>query len=640
MEKHITVGIAGHVDHGKTALVRCLTGIDTDRLSEEKQRGLSIESGIAPLKLLSDTQIALVDVPGHTNFLKNTIRGLSNVDMAILVVAADDGVMPQTLEHLEILKFLNAKSGFIVLSKADLVDNETLELAELEVQEAVDGSFLEGKTVLRFSAIDKRGLEDIRLNIEMEGEKVAGKNLEAPFRLWVDQVRSFAGFGTVATGTILSGIVRRDELIHLLPSEKETRVRFLEVHHQKVPQAIAGQRVGINLHKAPLKEVRRGMVLAKTGTISPSYLLNAELHLLKSAPKPIRNRQRVKLYLGTSVTNAMIVIMEKQQLEPGEKGIAQFRLMKPVVALPGDPFVVCLLNIPTVIGGGQVLEIPWEKYRQAKALTTLPYLKSLQDRNLKTVVEHLFKGTLNRLVTASKLARNTGFSLAELEAEIKARAKSGELLYFEGRSFFPKTRYQTLKRQLPEVVEKILTQDPLKMTVTTEEIKKQLAPSLDEVPFQRMLAELCNEGNLIKVNGGFQIRDFSVKLSPERERLVALLLDYARESGFIPFSADTFWKANGRNLNKNEIQRLLDYLHTQKRLIRLNNRRFLSPKVMELIKERVMKVIKKNGRLTIGDCKEVLGYGRTVGIPVFEYLDSIGFTRRQGNERVLKAEDR
>lgn len=632
----MTIGIAGHVDHGKTALVQCLTGIDTDRLQEEKRRGLSIESGIAPLKLPSGTQMALVDVPGHTDFLKNTIRGLSSVDMAILVVAADDGVMPQTLEHLEILNFLKVKSGFIILSKADLVDDETLELAELEIRDAISGTFLEGKPVLPFSAIDNRGLEDIRLNIEMEGESVAGKNLDAPFRLWVDQVRSFMGFGTVATGTILSGIVRRDELIQLLPSEKETRVRFLEVHHQKIPEAVSGQRVGINLHRVPLKEVRRGMVLTKPGTASPSYLLNMELHLLKSALKPIRNRQRVKLYLGTSVANAMVVLMQKERLEPGEKGLVQFRLMKPVAALPGDPFVVSLLNIPAIIGGGQVLEIPWEKYREAKALIILPYLKALQEGNLKTVIEHLFTSNLNRLVTAGELARNTGFSLAELEAEIRARVKSGELLSFESRGVFAKIRYQTLKRQLPGVVEKILTQDPLKMTVSSEEIKKQLAPSLDDTLFQRMLAEICNQGKLIKIDGGFQIRNFSAKLSDEREKLITLLLDYAEGSGFVPFSAHTFWKLNKRKSNINEIQRLLDYLHTQKRLLRLNNRRFLSPRAMGQIKEGVRGVIEKNGRLTIGDCKEVLGYGRTVGVPVFEYLDSIGFTRREEDGRVLK----
>jgi len=637
MGKHITIGVAGHVDHGKTAFVQCLTGIDTDRLREEKRRSLSIEAGIAPLKLLSGTQIALVDVPGHIDFLKNTIRGLSNVDMAILLVAADDGVMPQTLEHLEILKFFKVESGFIVLSKADLVDNETLELAELEIKGLVEGTFLEGKPIIPFSAIDRRGLEKIRVNIERQAENVAGKNFQSPFRLWIDQVRSFAGFGTVATGTILSGTIGQDDLIHLLPTGKETRARFLKVHHKKVSQAVAGQRVGINLHKVPLNEVRRGMALTEPGTISLSYLINAELHLIKSAPKPIRNRMRVKLYLGTSVTNALVVLMEKEQLEPGEKGLIQFRLMKPMAAFPGDPFVICLLNIQTVIGGGTILEITQEKFRPAKVENTVPYLQSLQKGDLKVAIEHFFKMNLSRLITADELARNTGFPTEEVDGEIRSRIEKGEILCFEDQGYFGKTRYQTLKRQLLEVVERILKQDPLKMTASAEEIRNQLAPSLNEAPFQKMLAELCQKGKLIKKDGGFQVRDLSVKLSDERERLITLLLDYAKRSGFVPFSADTFWKVHKKKFNKNEVQRLLDYLHTQKSLIRLNNRRYLTPQTMEHIKERVQQIIMKKGCLTLADSKEILGYGRTVGVPVLEHLDSIGFTRRQGDRRALKS---
>jgi selenocysteine-specific elongation factor len=635
MKKHITIGIAGHVDHGKTALVRCLTGFDTDRLQEEKRRGLSIESGVAALKLPSGEQVALVDIPGHTDFLKNAIRGLSCVDMAILVVAADDGVMPQTQEHLEILNFLKVKNGFIVLSKADLVDDETLELAELELLDMIKNTFLEGKPVLPFSAINRRGLEDVLQNIGLEVERAAEKNVTVPFRLWIDQVKSFSGFGTVATGTIFSGSVKKDQIICLMPSGKETRVRFIEVHHKKVLEAFAGERAGINLHKIPLKEVKRGMVLAKQGTVRPSYLLNAELKVLKDSLKPIRNRQRVKLYLGTFVTNAMVVLMEKERLEPGEEGLAQFRLMKQVAALLGDLFVICPLNVQTIIGGGEVLEIPLERYRQAKADKIIPYMKALQKKDLKNVVEHLYTNNLNRLVTEADIAGSTGFSSVELEAQIKDGVKSGQLLYFEGEGFIAKTRYQALKGQLPEVVENMLTQDPFKLNITFEEIKKQLAPFLDEAPFQRMLAELCNEGTLIKTNEGFQISNLSVRLSDERERLINLMLDYAKRSGFVPFSAHTFWKFHKTKTTLNEIQRLLDYLHNKKRLICLNNRRFISIEAMEQIKERVKKVIEKNDKLAIGDCKDVLGYGRTVGFSVFEYLDSIGFTHRQGDERVL-----
>lgn len=630
MEKHITIGIAGHVDHGKTALVRCLTGIDTDRLQEEKRRGLSIESGIAPLKLPSGVQIALIDVPGHTEFLKNAIRGLSVVDMAILVVAADDGVMPQTREHLDILNLLGAKSGFIVLSKADLVDDDILELDELEIRDMISGTFLEGKPVFPFSAIDRRGVADILLNIEMETERVAGKNLDAPFRLWIDQVKSFMGFGTVVTGTILSGTVRQDDTLHLLPPERETRARFLEVHHRKVPQAVAGERVGINLHNLSLREVKREMLLAEPHTVNTGYLLNVELKVLKDAPKPLRDRQKVKLYLGTSVTNALAIIMDKKQLEPGEKGLVQFRLMNRVPVLPGDPFVMCLLDVPTVIGGGHVLEISREKYREAKAPVTLPYLKALRERNLKMVIEHFFKKNPSRLATAGELARYIDFPIAEIEAELKAGVERGYLLNLKENGFFEKARYQLLKKQLPVIVEEILSRNQLKIAVNAEEIKNRLGSSIDEAPFRKMLDELCNEGKLIRTACGFQSQNHSVKL----EKLITVLLDYARDSGFVPFTADAFCKFH--MFNKNDVQRLLDYLCVQKRLIRLNNGRFLSPQAIAEIKERVREVIIEKGSLTLADSKKILGYGRTIAVPVLEHLDMIGFTRRDGNARVLK----
>jgi len=296
--------------------------------------------------------------------------------------------------------------------------------------------------------------------------------------------------------------------------------------------------------------------------------------------------------------------------------------------------------VPTVIGGGKVIEVPQEKFRQIKASTTLPCLKALQENDLEGFVTHFFAGNMCRPVTSGELSRETGFPIALMESEMRTRVASGELLSFKGRGVLKKTVYQELKARLPVVVEAILRDDPLKMSATAEEIRRQLAPSLDEAPFQRMCAELCNEGVLIKTGGSFKLPSLSVNVSDKQGELIEKLLDYAESSGFVPFSADTFWKVYGRSkLNKNEVQRLLDYLQKQGRLVRLNNRRFLTPQAVEQIKERVRAVIGSKGDLTVGDCKEVLGYGRTVGVPVFEYLDTIGFTHRQGDVRVLNAGD-
>ena len=636
MKKHITIGIAGHVDHGKTSLVKAMTGIDTDRLREEKRRGLSIESGIASMILPSGEIVALVDVPGHTDFLKNTIRGLSGVDAAVLVVAADDGVMPQTREHVEILRFFGAQTGFVVLSKADLVDGETLELAELEISELVEGTFLEKSPIIPFSAVDLKGLEEIRAGVAWLAETSSGKNALGTFRLWIDQVKSFPGFGTVASGTVASGKLTANDPVQILPGGIATKARSLESHHHKVDRVEAGQRVGVNLPKISAHQVGRGMVLTEPGFMMPGFLLNVDIRIPASAKGSVKNRQKVKLYLGSSLANATVVLMGMEDLSPGEEGLAQLRLNKPVAAIPGDPFVLCLLNIHTIVGGGKVLEITREKYREAKMARVVPRLKALRAGEVKAFMDYLLRMAHSDLLEAEKLMAGTGLPLAAIQEELEARVASGELLSFGTAGGFPNVHFLALKKKAPEIVANIFSRNPLKQAATPEEIKQQLAPGLDDRPFRRILSELTNEGSLIKLDGGFRVPKLSIKLSEDRERLLLMLLEYARESGLVPFSADTFWKLHRRQHNKNEIQRLLDYLHVQGKLIRLNNRRFMTPEAMEEIRIRVKELVNRKGLLTLGDSKEVLGYGRTVGVPVFEYLDSIGFTNRDGDARTLR----
>lgn len=636
MEAHITVGVAGHVDHGKTCLVRCLTGIDTDRLKEEKQRGLSIEPGVAPLTLPSGKMVALVDVPGHSNYLKNTIRGLSSVDLAILVVAADDGVMPQTLDHLEVLNFIKAKSGIVVLSKADLVDDETLGLAELEIRDVLSGTFLEDKPVIAFSALDRRGISQILASIDIVAREVSSKISDSPFRLWIDQVRSFPGFGTVASGTILNGTLSRDDPVQLFPSAKETKARLLEVHHQRVDLAKAGQRVGINLHRIPMQDVGQGMVLATPGFLQPGYILNAELSILPGASKAILDRQRIRLYAGTCATNALVVLMEKQRLNPGESGLVQFRLQEPLALLPKDPLVVSPIDTHSVIGGGTVLEVATEKYRVVKAAKLIPYLQPLQRGDLKTVTNLFFQRFPDLVLTESQIARSTGFNLESIRAEIALKASSGELMRLGDRGFFQQARYEALKRQLADVAKKILSKDAFKMSATPDELKHRLAPALDDAPFERMLTDLCSEGKLTKSGAGYKVPHLVVELVSERKKVAARLLDYARSRGLETFGAGTFCKLHGRTYDLKEIQKLLDYLHGREKLVRLNDGRFLTCEALEEIKKKVSERIILDGSLTLAASKEILGYGRTRGIAVLEYLDSIGLTYRVGDERFLR----
>ena len=557
------------------------------------------------------------------------------MDAAVLVVAADDGVMPQTREHVEILRFLGAEAGFVVLSKIDLVDRETLDLAELEVRELAEGMFLEEKPLVHFSAVDCRGVEEIRTLVEGLVGSCRGKSEEGPFRLWIDQVKSVQGFGTVATGTILSGKVMENDALVLLPTGVETRVRSLEVHHRRVGEAVAGQRVGISLHKVQLHDVERGMLLAFPGSVLPSHFLNVEVRVQTGAKKPLKNRQRVKICLGTSVTNARLSLMGKEKLGPGENGLAQLRLAKPLPALPSDRFVLCLLDMPSVIAGGKVLEARSQKYRGAKAATVIPYLRALGERNLREALFRFFDNSPGRPAAVDEIAGATGFSRKNVEKEAGRMLAQKELCLLRDQRLIQKACYDALRKRLLEAIRGLLGENALKEAVSMEEAKARAGLSQAPALIQEMLDDLCREGFLAKARGGYRAPDVAGNLSREQENLITLLLNFASKSGLNPFSADTIWKLHDKKIEKKVIQKHLDYLKGQGKLVILGDKRFLSAEAVEEAKKRVSKVIEQKRAFTIPDCKEALGYGRTVAIPVLEYLDTIGFTRRQGDGRVF-----
>jgi selenocysteine-specific elongation factor len=633
-EAFISVGIAGHVDHGKTTLVRRLTGIDTDRLKEEKRRGLTIEPGIAPLILPSGFHVALVDVPGHSDFLKNTIRGLSCVDIAALVVAADDGIMPQTRDHLEILNYLKAKGGFIVLSKADMVDDETLAIAEIEIQDAVKGSFLESKPVIPFSSVDRRGLNHILQAIETEACKAECKPVQNSFRLWIDQVRSFPGFGTVASGTVLSGSIRQDEVVELLPSGKELKVRFIEVHHRRAAYAAAGQRVGLNLQNISLQEIRVGMSLATPKTVRPSSLLNARLSLLKAARRPVKNRERVKVFIGTYATTALLAIMQKELLNPGESELVQLRLPEPIAVSPRDCFIISPINQHCVIGGGQILETANVKFRAGKAEKILNYLQPLQKEDVSCLLSRYFSKFPDRPVSAQEIISNSGFSPESIRAAIESQVRVGELLNFGGR-YYDKERYEGTKCELTDIVKRILLKDSFKCAAGCDEIRFRLNANLDDALFEKMLDELCGEGKLIRSDTGYCIPNCQTRHSSQREALIRKILEFAREQRYLSFHAGTFSRIYGEKYSEKEVIKVIDYLHAQKKLIRLHDGRFLSSEAIQDIKDKIIEQIQRKGNISIGDCREIFGYGRNRAIPVFDYLDHIGLTLHEGDVRVL-----
>ena len=379
--KHVIIGTAGHVDHGKTLLVKALTGIDTDRLVEEKKRGITIELGFAHLDFDDGTQAGIVDVPGHEKFIKNMLAGAGGIDLAMLVVAADEGFMPQTVEHLGILSLLGIQEGLVVITKADMVDPEWVEMVKDDVAAQVEGTFLEGKPIMTCSAYTGQGIPELREALKQLVHKAAEKNLRTPFRLPIDRVFSVDGFGTVVTGTLIEGSVSEGDMAEILPTGVEARVRNLQVHGKDVETAFAGQRVAVNLAGVRKADLTRGDTIAKPGSVKTSLMLDVRLQDLKNSQRTILNNSQVHLYHGSTVRLAKVVLLDRDALQPGESCYAQLRLSKALAARQGDRFVLRFYSPLETIGGGVILdEHPYRhKRNDARVIAALAVRESGSD---------------------------------------------------------------------------------------------------------------------------------------------------------------------------------------------------------------------------------------------------------------------
>jgi selenocysteine-specific elongation factor len=422
-----------------------------------------------------------------------------------------------------------------------------------------------------------------------------------------------------------------------MPQKKKTEARFIEVHHNKVQRAFAGQRIGLNLKNVSFKEIKRGMVLAQKGVSSMSgSTLNARLKLLKTSLQPLKNRQKVKVYSGTSKVNASVILMEGKEIAPGEEAFAQLRMEKKMAVLPKDVFVIIPMNIKRVIGGGIILEITKEKFRKAKEKKILPFLEAILSGNPKKIIDCYIKKDFQFLICSEQISKKTGFSCKEIEANLRLKADAGELLDLGNHRFMEKKKYREIKKQVYKIIKDYISANPLEVYASVTEIKNRLLPFSDEPVIQKIFKELAQEGKIIKQSKGFDIPVQRKALPKNQQELTDMVIAFALDSEFMHFSAGKFCKYKKMNSRKKEVVKILDYLHEHKHLVRLNNGRYTTNTAMDRIKEKVKNFIITNGSLSVLDCKEVLGYGRSRGVPVFEYLDYIGFTIRTEDARILR----
>ena len=630
---HVIIGTAGHVDHGKTLLIKALTGIDTDRLQEEKKRGITIELGFAHLDWPDGTQAGIVDVPGHEKFIKNMLAGAGGIDLAMLIVAADDGFMPQTLEHLDILTLLGIKDGCVVITKSDMVDPEWLEMMKEEIEGRVEGTFLEGKPVHCVSAYTGQGIDELRNELHDMVQRASVKNLRVPFRLPVDRVFSVDGFGTVVTGTLIEGSMREGDLAELIPGGAATRIRNLQVHGKDVDTAYAGQRVAVNLAGLKKTDIQRGDAVAKPGSVRTSRMLDVRLQNLKGSHRVIQSDTQVHLYHTSQVQLAKVVLLDRDALNPGESCYAQLRLAEPIATKSGDRFVVRFYSPLETIGGGVILDDQPARHKrfQQGVLDALKIKESGSggDRVIQVLTEF---GT--ELPDVAKLAgklRMEEAEVADAMRELCARGRAVEPL--DGRYASAAVMDKTWDN-CREILDGYHKQNPLHAGMKEAEVRQKCFKMLDQTSADALLRALCREGKLRRVAERYALGDFEIKFTKRQNNIKQKLLHTYRTADLESPSTDDVMSDFSQN-EKPDAKMVLESLVTGGELV------MLTPQICwyKDTYARVCDVVKahfaEHETLTLGELRDLINSSRKYTLAVLEYYDKNRITKKDGDFRRL-----
>ncbi|MFZ0880374.1 MAG: selenocysteine-specific translation elongation factor [Candidatus Acidiferrales bacterium] len=628
--KHVIVGTAGHIDHGKSALVEALTGTHPDRLEEEKRRGITIDLGFAFLEL-GDVRIGFVDVPGHERFVRNMLAGAGGIDLALLVIAADESIKPQTREHFDICRLLGISSGIIAVTKSDLVDSDVLGIVKLEVEELVRGSFLEGAPIVGVSAKKGGGLDVLKTELHRVAQSVPGKDATRYFRLPIDRAFAVKGFGTVVTGTLISGSVRPEDEVEVFPVERLVRVRGLHSGGAAVERAVAGQRTALNLAGIELDELHRGMTLAAPGVFAPTKRFDARIELLGSA-LPLKNRARVHLHLGTAETIAETVLLEGLTLEPGQSAFAQLRLREELLALPGDRFILRRFSPVTTIGGGAVLD-PLAPVRRKKETRVIPFLAAVERGDREAIVEALAATELRGL-TLPRLIARTGWLDGEARAVIAKLAEARKLLVVdqEPLKVVPAGAVAECARRVREELERFHRANPLVPGIPKEDLRGRAA-ARPEI-FRAALALLIGTRAVTVAGDLVQSAGREIALLPEEARAKELIEEEFESAGLaVPRFEEVLGKLP---VEAKRAQKILQILLREKTLVKVAEDLIFHRAAVARLRELVAEYKKAHGeRLPIAAFKDMTGVTRKYAIPLLEFLDRERVTRRAGDERVI-----
>jgi selenocysteine-specific elongation factor len=630
---HIIVGTAGHIDHGKTSLVKALTGIDTDRLKEEKARGITIDLGFASLPLDGDTTLGFVDVPGHERFIKNMLAGVGGIDVVLLVIAADESVMPQTREHLAICQLLRVKKGLTVLTKIDTVERDFVDLVEVEVHDFLKGTFLADAPVLRVSAQTGEGLPEVVAALRHLAATVTPRDASQIFRLPVDRAFTMKGFGAVAAGTLIAGRVRRDDEVELLPHRKTARVRGIQVHGKTMDEARAGQRTALNLQRVELSDISRGMVVTVPGTFAPTTTFDVHLELLADAP-PLPQRKRVRFHVGTSELIGYVVLLGQDTLEPGGSSFARIRLERPAFALPGDRFIIRQYSPMTTLGGGEILDAHPPRARRSDP-TLVERLKvfqagSLADR-IKRLVTEAGAATLDEAAVVSRLG--IAHEIAGKELRSLGRAGSVRVIGESPVTVADAGLFTQAASRTVDAVRRFHTAEPLLPGIAREDLKARIFAGASPGFFRAVLDHLAATKTIAIDQDVVRSYGRSVTLEGADEQAREQLLARFRVLGLHASPPDDIIAS--LNIDRTTGRKIIQLLLKEQLLTKVNETLIVDRAALQKLVDDVRARKSISPKMGVGEFKELTGLSRKYAVPLLEYLDSQRVTRRVGDERVI-----
>lgn len=639
--RDIVLGTAGHVDHGKTSLVRALTGIETDRLKEEKKRGITIELGFAYLDLPCGHRIGIVDVPGHERFVKNMVAGVTGMDLLAFIIAADEGIMPQTREHFEICRLLGVKQGMIIVTKKDLVEEDWLEMVEDEIREFCAGSFLEEAPMVFVSSTTGEGIDKV---LEVLDGFVRQHNFQevfGPFRLPVDRIFAMKGFGAVVTGTSISGRTSVGEDLRFYPSELTAKVRGIQVHSQSVDEVEAGHRTAINLQGVDTANVERGMVLATPGALQSNYMLDCELLYLASNAKALKHRSRVRVHLGTAELIGRVSLLDRDELNPGEEAGIQILLEQPVAVWPGDRYVIRSYSPVSTIGGGTVLGNLSPRKRKRLSEVDRQYNKevfqvlrhgSLEDKTLLFLRESGAKG-----LTFDDLAIRLGLFGKHLKKILDPPLSTRRIVVVDSASqrYLAADIADAIRQTLVDSLSAYHRDNPLQAGLAKEELRSGMGRRIDQKVFGFCLNDLLRKETVVQEESMVRLAGHQVALKADEEALQREINIWYREKGlFTPTLKETM--EHFTDYPENQVKQVVELQLREGKLVKISETLYYSKETIEGLIADIQEYIKREGEIDAPGFKNLTGLTRKFSIPILEYFDRIKITIRIGDKRILR----